>query len=232
MNASAIIVAGGTGKRMGANIPKQLLELGGKTILARTLEPFLRCGDIGRIVIAAAEAILDEVNAVVRSLASRKEITVVPGGRERQDSVWNGLRALPDADGVVAVHDAVRPFITARLVGECLRAAERHGAVTAARPVKETVKAVADGVVVETLDRSKLWIIQTPQAFQTALLIRAHEEARRDGFAATDDCMLVERLGFPVHIIEGDDMNIKITTPADLRIAGAVLSLFGNGERG
>ncbi len=168
------------------------------------------------------------IEAIVHTMAAGKKVNIVAGGRDRQESVWNGLAALSGNVSVVLVHDAVRPFITSGLIDSCIREAARAGAATVARPVKETVKAVESGVVIETLDRSRLWIIQTPQAFRADLLVRAHEEARRDGFLGTDDCMLVERLGYPVHIIEGDDMNFKITTPADLRIAGAVLSLFQN----
>lgn len=229
MNASAIIVAGGKGRRMGADIPKQLLELGGRSILERTLEPFVCCGEIGRIVVVAGVEILGLVEAVIRTMSVQKEIMVVSGGRERQESVWNGLRAVGAEAGIVAVHDAVRPFVTPGVIGKCLAAAERYGAVTVARPVKETVKAVEHGVVVETLNRSRLRIVQTPQAFRGELLARAHEAARAEGFMGTDDCMLVERLGHPVHIIEGSDWNIKITTPADLRIAEAILPFFESG---
>jgi 2-C-methyl-D-erythritol 4-phosphate cytidylyltransferase len=230
MNASAIIVAGGKGVRMGTDTPKQLLMLGGKTILERTLEPFIRCGEIKQMVIVAAANILSRIEAMARDMAVGKDVRMVAGGRDRQESVWNGLMALGGNGDVVAVHDAVRPFITSRLISGCLGAAANVGAVTVARPIKETVKRVENGVVVETLDRSRLWIVQTPQAFRTELLVRAHEEARWEGFSATDDCMLVERLGHPVHVIEGSDRNIKITTPADLRIAGVLLEMSESGE--
>lgn len=229
MNA-AIIVAGGRGTRMGAGIPKQLLLLDGKTILERTLLPFLACETVGSIVVTVAEDIRRDVEELVRTLGAEGKIKVVRGGTERQESVWNGLSALPEGIEAVAVHDAVRPFITSRLIAECIEAASRFGAVTVARQVKETVKVVENGVVVETLDRSRLRLIQTPQAFRTGLLVRAHERAREEGFTGTDDCMLVERLGQPVHIIEGADMNIKITTPTDLLLAGAILPLFERGD--
>jgi 2-C-methyl-D-erythritol 4-phosphate cytidylyltransferase len=229
MNA-AIIVAGGRGTRMGADIPKQLLLLGGKTILEHTLHPFLRCAAVGSIVVTVAEDILEKVEELVRDLEPAGRIAVVRGGAERQESVWNGLSALPGNTGVVAVHDAVRPFITPRLIGECIDTAALYGAVTVARSVKETVKVVENGVVVETLDRDRLRLTQTPQAFRTDVLVRAHKRAREEGFTGTDDCMLVERLGLPVHVIEGTDMNIKITTPADLLLAGAILPLFECGD--
>ncbi len=229
MNA-AIIVAGGRGTRMGAEIPKQLLLLGGKTILERTLLPFLGCEAVGCIVVTVAEEIRGTVEELFRGLDGGERVTVVRGGTERQESVWNGLSALPKGTEVVTVHDAVRPFVTARLIAGCIESAARYGAVTVARPIKETVKVVENGVVVETLDRSRLRLTQTPQAFRTGLLVRAHERAREDGFAGTDDCMLVERLGAPVHVIEGTDTNIKITTPADLLLAGAILPLFECGD--
>jgi 2-C-methyl-D-erythritol 4-phosphate cytidylyltransferase len=229
MKATAIIVAGGKGLRMGTETPKQLLMLDGKTILERTIEPFSRCEEIGQIIVAAAASIINRVEAVISEMMLEKDVSVVSGGRDRQESVWNGLMALDNRKGIVAVHDAVRPFITSRLITGCIDAAIKGGAVTVARPVKETIKAVERGVVVETPDRSRLWIVQTPQAFQADLLIRAHEEARRESYSATDDCMLVERLGYPVHIIEGSDTNIKITTPADLRIAEALLELLTSG---
>ena len=229
MNA-AIIVAGGRGTRMGAVIPKQLLLLEGKTILERTLLPFLRCEAVGDIVVTVAEEILGAVEELVRGLGTEGKIRVVRGGAERQESVWNGLKALTKNPEVVAVHDAVRPFITAGLIAECIETAARFGAVTVARPLTETVKLVENGVVVETLDRARLRLTQTPQAFRTALLVRAHERARAESFSGTDDCMLVERLGWPVQVIEGTDMNIKITTPADLLLAGAILPRFERGE--
>jgi 2-C-methyl-D-erythritol 4-phosphate cytidylyltransferase len=231
MSAVAIIVAGGLGLRMGGGIPKQLLPLGGKPILERTLDPFLRCESIADIIIAAPAEYIGAFEALVRDIAHTKDIRVIAGGAERQDSVERGLSAIEPERDVVVVHDAVRPFITPQLIAACVEGAERFGAVTAARPLKETVKAVVNGMVVDTPDRSRLWITLTPQAFRLGLIRSAHEQARRDGFIGTDDCMLVERIGLPVRIIEGDDRNIKITTPADLAIAGALLTLSDQGEK-
>ncbi|MFA6473008.1 MAG: 2-C-methyl-D-erythritol 4-phosphate cytidylyltransferase [Candidatus Latescibacterota bacterium] len=231
MNVSAVIVAGGTGKRMNAGIPKQLLMLGGMSILERTLQPFLACDEITEIVITAAEEIIGPITDSTERIQTEQHIIVVPGGKERQDSVWNGLAALSPESDIVIVHDGVRPFITPQIIKKCIHAAAKWGAVSVMRPVKETVKTVENDRVIETLDRSKLWITQTPQVFRTVLIREAHERARLDGYYGTDDCILVERLGHEVHIIEGDEMNIKITTPADLKIAGAILALFENGER-
>ncbi len=224
MTAAAVIVAGGRGVRMGADVPKQFLLLGGKPILERTLGPFLACRDILEVVIAAPREHIAETERVAASLAPRKPVRVVEGGRERQESVRLGIAALACGADIVLVHDAVRPFITADLIESCIFGAARTGAVTVARPVKETIKTVEDGMVTGTPDRSRYRIVQTPQAFRTGLITEAHERARAEGFLGTDDCMLVERLGHPVAVIEGDDTNIKITTPADLAAAGALLT--------
>jgi 2-C-methyl-D-erythritol 4-phosphate cytidylyltransferase len=228
MNAGAVIVAGGTGKRMNASMPKQLLELEGKTIIEWTLDPFLRCDPIREIVIASAPAAFDASTDICVKIKKTggKTLSVVPGGSERQDSVRSGLAALGADCDIVTIHDAVRPFITADEITACAQAAEKYGAASLMRPVRETVKIVREGFVEETIDRSLVWITQTPQAFRRDILVDAHERALRDGFSATDDCMLVERLGVRVHVVEGSEYNMKITTPADLVIARAVLSVF------
>ena len=231
MKASGIIVAGGSGKRMGTETPKQLLKLDGVTIIERTLMPFIHCPDIKEIVIVAVEDSIEHINEIIQRISiSGKSFKIVTGGTERQDSVWNGLKAVPEDTDIVVIHDAVRPFITSTLISECVQYALNNGAVTTMRPIRETVKEVAYNVVVKTLDRSTLWITQTPQAFKKELILEAHRNARREKFYGTDDCMLVERLGYPVHKIEGNDLNIKITTPYDLKIAGIILSMFEKTE--
>jgi 2-C-methyl-D-erythritol 4-phosphate cytidylyltransferase len=159
-----------------------------------------------------------------RRLLSRarvpKVLDVVAGGADRQESVWRGLQRVPDDARIVIVHDAVRPFITAELV-ERVRVAAAGGAATCGMPVRDTVKRVADGAVAATVERAGLWLTQTPQAFTRALLWEAHDKARRDGFAGTDDAVLVERLGMPVAMVTGLAQNLKITTPEDLRTARA-----------
>ena len=231
MRVHGIIVAGGGGKRMETETPKQLLELDGVTIIERSLKPFIQCPDIEGIIIVAAEVIIEHINNATQNISSTgKSLKIVQGGAERQDSVWNGLKAVPEDTDIVVIHDAVRPFITGKLLSECVRSAMNNGAVTVMRPIRETVKEVADNIVVKTLDRSKLWITQTPQAFKKELILEAHRNARKENYYGTDDCILVERLGHPVHKIEGNDMNIKITTPEDLKIAGVILSIFEKTE--
>jgi 2-C-methyl-D-erythritol 4-phosphate cytidylyltransferase len=146
-------------------------------------------------------------------------VIVVAGGATRQDSVWNALNAAPASVEIVLVHDAVRPFIDRRLIDAVVAEAAAHGAAICALPIAETVKRVRDGAVVETLDRSELWSVQTPQGFRTALLREAHDKARRDGVVGTDEAMLVERLGHVVRVVPGLAGNVKITTPEDLRRA-------------
>jgi 2-C-methyl-D-erythritol 4-phosphate cytidylyltransferase len=228
MNAGAVIVAGGTGKRMNAAMPKQLLELEGRTILEWTLDPFLNCDPVREIVIASVPAAYDtiiNICAIIQKTAT-KTLSVVHGGSERQDSVRNGLAALGGDCDIVVIHDAVRPFVTPQEITACTQAAEQYEAASLMRPVRETVKIVREGFVEDTIDRSLIWITQTPQAFRRTLLADAHERALRDGFSATDDCMLVERLGVRVRAVEGSDYNMKITTPADLVIAKTVLPVF------
>jgi 2-C-methyl-D-erythritol 4-phosphate cytidylyltransferase len=153
--------------------------------------------------------------------SARCRVVVVAGGAERQESVARALDAVPAAIDLVLVHDAVRPFINRALVDRVLAAAGDCGAAICALPITETVKRVTDGVVQQTVDRTGLWAVQTPQAFRAELLREAHDKARRAGLLGTDDAMLVERLGHPVRVVRGLSENIKITTPADLRRARA-----------
>jgi 2-C-methyl-D-erythritol 4-phosphate cytidylyltransferase len=215
---TVLVPAGGTGTRLGRRTPKQFLDLGGATILARTLTHFLRHPDVRSIVIAAPTEHLGRTRRLV-ARSSRRSVQVVAGGATRQESVWQALQAAPSDVDVVLVHDAVRPFIDRRLIDEVVAAGATHGAAICAIPIAETIKRVRDGVVQTTLDRTGLWAVQTPQAFRPAVLREAHDKARRDGVVATDDAMLVERLGQSVQVVPGLAGNVKITTPEDLRRA-------------
>ena len=219
MPSMAVLVpAGGLGTRLGGHTPKQFLQVGGATILARTLTHFVRHPGVRAIVVAApAEHLARTRRLVARS--GRHPVEVVAGGATRQESVWQALQAVPGDVDVVLVHDAVRPFIDRRLIDAVVAAAVAHGAAICALPIAETVKRVRDAVVETTLDRSGLWAVQTPQAFRAALLREAHDKARREGVVATDDAMLVEWLGQPVRVVPGLAGNVKITTPEDLRRA-------------
>jgi 2-C-methyl-D-erythritol 4-phosphate cytidylyltransferase len=215
---AVILPAGGIGARLGRRTPKQFLRIAGGPILIRTLWHFRHHPAVGAIVIAAPAEHLARTRRLV-SRGRRPNVDVVAGGSTRQESVWNALQAAPTDADVVLVHDAVRPFIDRRLIDAVVAAAIEHGAAICALPIAETVKRVHGGFVHGTLDRSELWAVQTPQAFRSALLREAHDKARRDGATATDDAMLVERLGHAVHVVPGLAGNVKITTPDDLRRA-------------
>lgn len=223
---SAIILAAGKGTRMKAGINKQYLNLRGKPILLHTLEVFFACDIIDEIILVID---LKEkelcYNKILSVLGKGKPIKVVSGGKERQESVRNGLLAADCKGETVVVHDGARPFINCDMIKKCVLGAEKWGAVTLGVPAKETLKVVDDSRYIQkTLDRECTWITQTPQAFKRELLIKAHEEALSDNGNATDDAMLVERLGHQVKMLPGDYSNIKITTKEDLKMADSILA--------
>jgi len=219
----AIVPAGGHGARMGSRRPKQYLRLGRAPILVATLRALARARPLAGIVVAVPAAHVAATRRLLARARVPKILDVVAGGADRQESVWRGLQRVPQDARFVVVHDAVRPFVTAELV-ERVRAAAAGGAATCGMPVRETVKRVTDGAVAATVERQGLWLTQTPQAFARDLLWEAHDKARRDGFAGTDDAVLVERLGMPVAMVPGLAQNLKITTPEDLRTARAWVS--------
>ncbi|MNI29730.1 2-C-methyl-D-erythritol 4-phosphate cytidylyltransferase [compost metagenome] len=213
-----IVVAAGRGTRMGTKESKQYLKLQDKPIVIHTLEVFESHPLISEIVLVTGEQDVDRCAAWIGEYGITKCVKVIPGGAERQHSVYQGL--LQISTTWVLVHDGVRPFVTESQITSCYEAAVNHGASVLAVPVKDTVKQVdGEGWVTATPDRRSLWAIQTPQAFRRADLIKAHELAEQEGFIGTDDSMLVERLGIPVLVVEGSYSNIKITTPEDLDYA-------------
>lgn len=217
--ATVVIPAGGVGTRFGGRTPKQFVRLGVAPILAVTVGHFAGHPAVASVVVAAPAFFVARTRRILARLARRVPLTVVAGGRTRQDSVWLALQAVHDDAEVVMVHDGVRPLITRRLIDGVLAAAAETGAAICALPITETVKRVHGDLVQTTLNRAELWTVQTPQAFRADLLREAHEKARRDGVAGTDDAMLVERLGHPVRVVGGLPENVKITTPEDLRRA-------------
>lgn len=206
-------MAAGRGTRLPGSVPKPLLRLGSTTILERTLQAFERCSAVDRIVVVVGA---DHVASLSDRLAG-KVVAVVPGAPDRRGSVAAGLDELPQAKWLV-VHDGVRPFVTPVLIERVLRAAVRWGAATAGVPVVDTLKEVGQNLVLRTLNRAGLWAVQTPQAFAAGLLREAHLRVPRT-VPATDDAGLVEALGEPVAVVEGDPANFKITTEADLALA-------------
>jgi 2-C-methyl-D-erythritol 4-phosphate cytidylyltransferase len=214
---SAVIVAAGSGTRMGSAISKQYLPLGDKPILAHALEAFQRCEAVRAIVLVVGADDVERGRCLVLEHRIDKCTAVVAGGADRQQSVHAGLRALDRETEWVMVHDGVRPFVTVELIERLWAAVRQCEAAVLAVPVKDTVKLVdSAGWIEATPDRSRLWAIQTPQAFRLDVLLAAHEAALRDGFRGTDDAVLVERIGRRVRIVEGEYTNIKITTPDDL----------------
>jgi 2-C-methyl-D-erythritol 4-phosphate cytidylyltransferase len=213
----AVIVAAGKGSRMKTIESKQYLQLGKRPILVHTLQLFQNIPEIDQIVLLVGEADLERCRSYVREYTLSKVVQVLVGGKERQDSVQKGLEALAADIEWVLVHDGVRPFVAPEQVLACWHKAKEHEAAVLAVPVKDTIKIVdATGQIQSTPDRRSLWAIQTPQAFRVSLLKEAHAQAKRESFIGTDDAMLVERMGIPVHVVEGDYYNIKITTPEDL----------------
>lgn len=220
----AVVPAAGSGSRMGGSSPKQFLLIGGIPLLARTLATLGRSRVIGGIVVVAPPSAVERTRRLIQRHRLPRVLAVVPGGRQRQESVWLGLQAVPATAELVVVHDGVRPFITGELVRQVVQEAARFGAAACGLPVGETVKRAREGFVQATLDREGLWLVQTPQAFRRTLLWEAHEKARRDGFLGTDDAVLVERLGAPMRMVAGLVENVKVTTPEDLARARSLVA--------
>ena len=224
----AIVVAGGRGRRMGKEVPKQYMKLGGKTILRRALEAVSAAELVRHIILVVPRGdVVHCRDELVDKGGLKKIVRVAQGGKNRQESVACGLAAIerlsvmPD---VVVVHDGVRPFVNPKNIDKAIRIAAGFGGALVAVPVKDTIKVITDdGFVRQTPDRRWLFRAQTPQAFQYHTLVDAHRQAVADGFVGTDDCQLIERVGGRIVIVEGEERNIKITTPQDMLLAKALL---------
>jgi len=222
MTYQVILPAAGLGKRMRAGKNKLLLELNGMPVLIHTLKVFEDDEACNGIILAIHPQDEEEFRALLKKYRITKVINLVPGGEERQHSIYNALKTV-ETNGIILVHDAARPFIRKGHIHRLTETAEETGAAIIGVPAKDTMKKVQDVAVVETVERSSLWAVQTPQAFRISLLKEAYEKAERDHFLGTDDSSLVERLNVPVVIVEGDYDNIKLTTPEDLYFAEAIL---------
>ncbi|WLR55059.1 2-C-methyl-D-erythritol 4-phosphate cytidylyltransferase [Mesobacillus subterraneus] len=222
MPYQVIIPAAGQGKRMGAGKNKLLLPLAGVPILIHTLRVFEADAECSGIILAISPSDEQQFKSLLKEYSIHKISSLVQGGKERQDSVFNGLMDVR-LNEIVLVHDAARPFIKAETVHKLVEAASQGGGAIVAVPVKDTIKKAANGRVAETVERSSLWSVQTPQAFRASVLLEAHNKAMREQFIGTDESSLVERIPHPVSIIEGDYDNIKLTTPEDLYFAEAIL---------
>ena len=226
MKTVAIIPAGGAGHRLGSSIAKQYLLLDGVPVLARTLKIFQQAKIINDIILVVPE---DDLISVKKQILDKYDLTkviaIVAGGRQRQDSVRNGLSAIVDRCDVVVIHDGVRPLLTEEMISKVVAAAKSDGASSMGVKVKDTVKQTTNSsdLIVATLPRNNLWLTQTPQAFAFDILQKAYAAAVSDEFYGTDDASLIERIGLKVKMIAGSYENIKITTPEDLIIAEAFI---------
>jgi len=229
LKISAIIVAAGKGRRMGKDYNKQYIILGDKPIVAHTLEVFEQNSLIDEIILVVGK---DEIALVKQDVIEKynfkKVVSIIEGGNQRQDSVYNGLSAINNECDIVLVHDGARPFVTDNIIEEGINVANDAGACIAAVPVKDTIKVVnANMDVVNTPARETLWAIQTPQVFKYKLLMNAYEKLQNSDMKVTDDAMLIEALGHTVKIINGSYENIKITTPEDLIVGEGILKEKG-----
>lgn len=215
-----VIVAAGTASRMGG-IDKVMANLHGEPMIQRTIRAFQNCDAIREIVVVTREDLILPITKLCRDMG--KVTAVVAGGKSRQESVHLGLNALSADVKLAAVHDGARPLISWQVIDRVVRAANTYGAAAPAIPVKDTIKVVKGGVVIETPSRDTLQAVQTPQVFDFDLLRGALSKAEQDGAQVTDDCSAVERLGMKIKIVEGDERNLKVTTPLDLRLAEMLL---------
>lgn len=223
---SAIILAGGKGKRMGAKISKQYIELNGKPLLYYTLKQFLSCDEINKIILVLPKEEIEYCRNEVLEKYSLKLDLIVEGGKERQDSVFNGLSAVKD-EGIVLIHDGARPFVSKRIITEGIKYADLYGAAAPGVTPKDTIKIKDDkSFSKETPKRETLVAIQTPQVFKSNIIKECHKRLKSDNLIVTDDTMVVEAYNYSVYLYEGEYTNIKVTTPEDLILAEKLISVI------
>ena len=227
MNATAIIVAAGEGRRLGARTSKVYLPIGGRALLLRTLDQFFRAKRVSNLVVVIAQEDFGRCESLLRNdpHAGKHFWALQTGGSSRQKSVARGLEKVSSDCEVVVIHDGARPFVSPELIDRAIEEASTRKAVVVGVPVRDTIKVISeDRQILSTPARNCLWEIQTPQAFERCLIFAAHEAAKRNERDATDDATLVERLGKPVYLIDGERTNIKITLPEDLLFAEALVA--------
>jgi len=221
-----VIVAAGTGSRMNMGINKQFIKLEGKEIIYYTIEKFYKNENIDDIVVVVKEEEAEFFRKEILDKYNFKNIKLAYGGKERQDSVYNGLKSLDKECNIVLVHDGARPFVSNKIINKSIEEAKENKAIVVGVPVKDTIKVIDnDKNIVDTPNRNILWAVQTPQTFDYNLLIKSYEDAFKDGFYGTDDAMLVERIGYKVKMVEGSYNNIKITTQEDLGLGSQILKV-------
>ena len=221
---SAILVAAGKGTRMGTGVDKLFLKVAGRPVVAHTWQRFEDAKCIGEIILVVRKGRQRKFKELAAKFRFKKPFSIVTGGAERQDSVWNGLEALSPVSEVVAIHDAARPCVSGDLIAATIEAARKTGAAVAAQPVTDTIKESPDGKLIRrTLDRSKLWAVQTPQSFRVAVIRDAITTARSRKLNLTDDTAACELIGQPVRLVHGSRPNPKVTTPGDLPLIEMLL---------
>lgn len=216
----AVIVAAGSASRMGG-IDKVMAPLAGEPMIRRTVRMFQECDAVSEIVVVTREDLVIPITNLCKTYD--KVTSVIVGGSSRQESVYRGINTLSDKVKLAAIHDGARPLVTWQVIDRAIRAGNTYHAAAPAIPVKDTIKTVQGGVVINTPDRSALQAVQTPQVFDIDLIRGALKQAIDEDAPITDDCSAVERLGMSVKIVEGDEQNIKVTTPMDLKIAEMLL---------
>ena len=221
---SAIIVAAGKGTRMGASVDKLWLEIAGRPVVAHTWQRFDQASCISEIILVVRDGMQPEFARLATQFHFHKPYRLVAGGVERQDSVWNGLAALASGTDIVAIQDAARPCTTAELIAATIAAAQETGAAVAAQRVTDTLKTSADGLTIAgTVDRTKLWSVQTPQTFRVEIIRRAIAAARAQKLNLTDDTAACELIGQPVRLVPSPAANPKVTVAADLPLVESLL---------
>lgn len=222
MRTTAIVVAAGEGRRIDGGVSKTYLPIAGRPLVLRTLDHIYCTPAINDVVLVISANDFTRCETLLRgdSDLANRSWSLQSGGTTRQQSVQRGLAHLPGDTDTVVIHDGARPFVSAGLLERCIAAAVNKGAAVVGLPARDTIKFVsASGWVESTPERDSVWEIQTPQAFRKDIIVAAHEKAAREGFAATDDAMIVERAGHPVFVLEGERLNFKITVPEDIRLA-------------
>lgn len=225
MKVSVILVGAGLGLRMGGAVKKPFLQIHGKPIFLHTIERFARNDKVGEIILVVGEGEINSLRDTWQSALDAYKIKkVIPGGKRRQDSVYNGLCQVSADAEIILIHDIVRPLVRNEHIDAVINKVKESGAAILAAPMKATVKEVRDNFLIQrTVPRETLWMAQTPQGFQGKLILKVFSQFKNSATEFTDDAQMAEKAGYPVYIVPGTDENIKITTPEDIRIAEAFL---------
>ena len=222
MHVTAIVLAAGAGRRIGGEVAKTYLPIAGRPLVLRTLDRMFAAKTVKQVVLVVAANEMDRCDALLGADPQLRDrpYLLQTGGATRQQSAIRGLERIAAETDVVIIHDGARPFVSAALIDRCVESAAEKGAVVVGLPARDTIKVIGDDRLVRsTPARGSLWAIQTPQVFKKELIVAAHQQAERDGVEVTDDAMVVERLGKPVYVLEGERTNLKITLPEDIWLA-------------